>query len=265
MDFFHILALACIQGITEFLPISSSAHLILSPIIFGWNDQGLLMDIVLHSGTLLAVMIYFTRESLSLISGFFAVATQQKSQDTKLLQLIVLATIPVILAGATLKLLGLTAYLRDPLVIALANLIFAIPLWACDRYCKQSRHQNDLKSMDALILGIAQCLALIPGTSRSGVTMTAGRLLGLERESAAKFAMLMAIPTIMAALILALLDIAETPSNMSTMSLALGFGLSFGFAYLAISVLMRVVSKIGFLPFTIYRIILGTILFIIFW
>lgn len=264
MEPVHILILSLIQGITEFLPISSSAHLILAPHLFGWEDQGIVIDIMLHVGSLFAVMLYFRRDMLRLIHGGLASLTGHTEGDARFFQLLVLATIPVVLAGLAFKLLGLDDQLRDPLVIAMANLVFAIPLWWFDVKAPTHRSETDITFKDAAIIGFAQCLALIPGTSRSGITMTAARMLGFAREEAARFGMLLAVPTIFAALILAILDVTEQTSPVDYTALAIALIGSFVFALSAIAALMALVHKTGFLPYVLYRLGLGLFLLIFF-
>jgi undecaprenyl-diphosphatase len=264
MEPLHILILSLIQGITEFLPISSSAHLILAPHLFGWEDQGIVIDIMLHVGSLFAVMLYFRQDMVRLVHGGLASLSGKSDGDARFFQLLVLATIPVVLAGLALKLLGLGDQLRDPLVIAIANLVFALPLWWFDVKAPTHRTEKDISFKDAAIIGLAQCLALIPGTSRSGITMTAARMLGFARDEAARFGMLLAVPTILAALLLAILDVSEQQGPVDYMALVIALVGSFFFALTAIAALMALVNKTGFLPYVLYRLGLGLFLLIFF-
>ncbi|MEY8241475.1 MAG: undecaprenyl-diphosphate phosphatase, partial [Cycloclasticus sp.] len=196
MDFVQIIALGLLQGLTEFLPVSSSAHLILLPLLLGWEDQGLAFDVAVHVGTLLAVVTYFRHDLSRLIVGWLAsLLRRQHTQDSRLAWLIIIGTIPVGLVGL---LLGdwIELYLRSPLVIALATIIFGLLLWWADAKGVQLRDQQQLTAKDALIIGLYQVLALVPGTSRSGITMTGALLLGLTRDAAARFSFLLSVPLI---------------------------------------------------------------------
>jgi len=262
MGLVQLLILALVQGITEFLPISSSAHLILAPEVTGAADQGPLIDVMAHLGTLLAVLVYFRRDVASVVTGKLALLKGRVTEGGRLVLLIAVATPPVLIAGGGLYVSGLADALRDPLVIAWATLIFALPLWMADHYCKQIKTAETLSYRGALLIGVAQMFALIPGASRSGVTMTAARALSMTRAEAARFSMLMAVPVIAAFGLLAGIELARgaTPGASLTDGLIVA-GLSFFAAWAAIAVLMRVVDRIGFLPFVIYRLALAGLLF----
>ena len=262
MDLVYLIVLALVQGITEFLPISSSAHLILAPQLSGHADQGKLIDVMAHLGTLLAVLVYFHRDVGAAVTGKLALLQGRMTPGGRLVLLIAAATPPVLIFGAGLYVSGLADALRDPLVIAWATLIFAVPLWAADHYGRQSVTVETLSWRGAILIGLAQMLALIPGASRSGVTMTAARAVGMARSDAARFSMLMAVPVIAAFGLLAGIELARgaDPGASLTDGLVIA-GLSFIAALAAIAVLMRVVDRIGFLPFVIYRLALAGALF----
>ena len=256
MTFIQILTIAIVQGITEFLPISSQAHLILVPRFTGWCDQGLLMDIAVHVGTLGAVMVYFWRECFSMGKGALDIARARKTKEGTLLLCIVLATLPVIAGGYTMKeYLGWD--LRSLTVIGWATLGFGVLLWMADRWGLRVRRVEHMTFGTAFIIGCAQGLALIPGTSRSGITMTAARMFGFERSDAARFSMLMAIPVILAAGTLTGLDLAKAGNIQLTRDAIMAGGLAFITALVAIAALMGWLRKSSFAPFVIYRILLG--------
>ena len=260
MTLFEIIILAIIQGITEFLPISSSAHLILPAELLGWVNQGLAFDVAVHVGSLLAVMIYF-REDIFRMAGAWLTRgfSSDQTQDSKLAWYVILATIPAVIAGFLLKdWIELNA--RSALVIAATTIIFGLLLWYAD---KSARHTKDLSAMGlkgAVIIGFAQALALIPGTSRSGITMTAALMLGFNRESAARFSFLLSIPVILGAGTLAVLELAGSGEQVDWGALFYGAAFSFVSAYLCIYLFLSWISRIGMLPFVIYRLILGAIL-----
>ncbi len=262
MGLVQLLILALVQGITEFLPISSSAHLILAPEVTGAADQGPLIDVMAHLGTLLAVLVYFRSDVASVVTGKLALLQGRVTEGGRLVLLIAVATPPVLIAGGGLYVSGLADALRDPLVIAWATLIFALPLWLADHLCKQIKTPETLSYKGAFLIGVAQMFALIPGASRSGVTMTAARALSMTRAEAARFSMLMAVPVIAAFGLLAGIELARgaAPGASLTDGLIVA-GLSFFAAWAAIAVLMRVVDRIGFLPFVIYRFALAGLLF----
>ena len=262
MGLVYLLVLALVQGITEFLPISSSAHLILAPELTGQVDQGPLIDVMAHVGTLLAVLVYFHKDVTNAAQGKFALLKGQMTDGGRLVLLIALATPPVLIVGAGLYVTDLVDTLRSPLVIAWATLIFAAPLWLADHFGRQDVRVETLSWRSAGLIGLAQALALIPGASRSGVTMTAARALGMARSDAARFSMLMAIPVIGAFGALASLELARgVDAGASLGDGLIVMALSFAAALAAIAVLMRVVDRIGFLPFVIYRVALAGALF----
>jgi undecaprenyl-diphosphatase len=265
LSLIHLIVLALIQGLTEFLPVSSSAHLILGSWLLGWPDQGLVTDVAVHFGTLIAVLYYF-RETLF---GMLRSLTRSQPdpaalQERKLAGYIVLASVPVILVGG-LAHLWVEEYLRDVRVIAICTLGFGFVLWMADVWCARHRRLTDLGLKSALLIGLAQVLALVPGVSRSGITMTMGRMLGFEAGSAARFSFLLSIPVIAAAGVYGMVRVFN--GNM-TLDWA-GFGLAVGFSALAgwacIAAFLALLERIGLLPFVYYRLVLGTVLLYLAW
>jgi undecaprenyl-diphosphatase len=260
MDFLHIIALALLQGLTEFLPISSSAHLILLPLLTSWEDQGLAFDVAVHVGSLMAVMLYFRKTLWVLTQDWMrSVSQRQLVGESKLAWAVLLGTIPVGLAGLIFK-DGIEMYLRDPLVIAATTIVFGIMLGWADWRGKRLRNESSLTWHDVLFIGIAQAIALIPGTSRSGITMTAGLLIGLTREAAARFSFLLSIPVILLAGGLKTIDLIESPLQIDWSALVWGTLFSMISAYLCIFLFLKMLEKIGMWPFVVYRLVLGTIL-----
>lgn len=265
MDFLQILILALVQGVTEFLPVSSSAHLILVPILTGWQDQGLAFDVAVHVGTLAAVVLYFRRElSKMTISWLGSVTGRGMDADAKLAWAVLLGTIPVGLCGLLFKDL-IEEHLRHPYVLATTTLLFALLLWWADARARGERNEYSIGWLDILFIGLAQALALIPGTSRSGATMTAALFLGLSRQAAARFSFLLSIPVIILAGGLSTLDYLETASIDDMQPLMLGALLSGVSAYFCIHYFLKLLEKIGMMPFVIYRIVLAVFLFVMFY
>ena len=259
MALYHILILAVVQGITEFLPISSSGHLILTSQILGWPDQGLIIDIATHIGTLFAVLLYFWRDILLMLSGLSRQITGRSGPGTRLALYVIVATIPVFLAGYFGKdFIGLT--LRSADVIAWATLVFGLMLWVADKFGMTLRTVEHLRWSGVLFIGCAQVLALIPGTSRSGITITAARILCLERLEAARFSMLLSIPAILGAGVLSSCDLYQARDVVLGWDALIAAVLSFLTAIIAISALMQWLRRSSFTPFVMYRIALGTIL-----
>ena len=260
--------LAGIQGITEFLPISSSAHLILIPKIFAWRDQGLAIDIALHAGSLFAIIFYLRADIARAITSLILLI-RGKREDLFAWHLI-LASLPVIAVAAFIREL-VALYLRAPLIIALCSIIFGILLYFIDRYAKNPEGaSDDFKKMtvqSALIVGLFQVIALIPGVSRSGITITAARMLGFNRLQAARFSMLLAIPVIALSALATLIDYGLAQEGQQAFSLAdfiYGFFASAIFSFLAVVLLMRWLKFRSFTPFIVYRILLGIVLVIIY-
>ncbi|KGD65630.1 bacitracin resistance protein BacA/undecaprenol kinase [Alcanivorax nanhaiticus] len=262
MDWFQALILALIQGLTEFLPISSSAHLILPSEVLGWPDQGLAFDVAVHLGTLLAVMAYYRRDIGAMLGGAGqAVAQQKMNEDLRLGLLVVLATIPAVVFGF----LGddwIERELRSALVIAVTTLVFGGLLWLADVYGTRSKPLTQLGIAGALLIGFAQALALIPGTSRSGITITAALALGFRREEAARFSFLLSIPVILGAGLLKTKDLIELQVPVDWGLMALGAAVSAVTAYLTIVFFIRLLERVGMLPFVVYRLALGIALLV---
>ena len=263
MTWLQIILLALVQGITEFLPISSSAHLILVPVLLGWQDQGLAFDVAVHVGSLIAVLAYFRRDVWSVTGGTFSWARGGgMNPEARLGLLVVLGTIPAGLAGLLFK-DWIEVYLRSPLVIAATTIGFGLLLWWADRQ-RGERDTGDMRWMDGLWIGLAQALALIPGTSRSGITMTAALLLGMGREAAARFSFLLAIPLILLAGGLKTLDLLEMDTPVDWAALLGGTVLSALSAYACIHLFLGAINRMGFAPFVAYRFALGGLLLVLF-
>jgi undecaprenyl-diphosphatase len=261
MEFLQILILSLIQGFTEFLPISSSAHLILAPHLFGYQDQGLDFDISLHLGSLLAVIIYFradiTRMLTDLLRSFGP--NGRPTRDANLAWMIIIATVPIVIIGGAFK--GLVGTdLRSTLVIALATIFFGLLLYWYDLKGRRNRDEYSIAWKDALIIGLFQALAIIPGTSRSGITMTAALMLGLTRQAAARFSFLLAIPTILMSGALVILELIQSNTEVQWGDLLIGATLSFISAYLCIFFFLKLIERMGMLPFVVYRLLLGGVL-----
>jgi undecaprenyl-diphosphatase len=263
MSDLQLAVLALVQGITEFLPISSSAHLILVPLLTGWPDQGLLLDVAVHVGSLVAVMLYFWRDLATMLHGLVAWRGGGLLDEPgrRLLALVVVGTVPVVLAGLALKLVG-TEALRSAAVIGWTTLGFGLLLYVADRFGAQERDVQQMGFAGALAIGLAQILALVPGTSRSGITMTAARGLGFRRDEAARFSMLLSIPTIIAAGALSALDLIELGQTDLRSDVLFAALLAFASAWLAIALMMRWLQRASFTPFVVYRCILGVALLV---
>ncbi|QRF65443.1 undecaprenyl-diphosphate phosphatase [Ponticoccus alexandrii] len=261
MPLTQLLILALIQGVTEFLPVSSSGHLILLPSLTGMQDQGQVIDVAVHVGTLFAVILYFRRDVAMAASGALRLLTGRRdTAGAELAFLLLMATIPVILAGLALKLTGLDDALRSVAVIGWAMLGFGLVLWWADTRSPTVRTDTDWNLRDAIIMGLWQAVALIPGTSRSGITITAARRLGYTRQDAAKLAMLMSIPTIIASGTLLGLEVATTADAAAARDGAIAAAFAFVAALGALALMMRLLRSVSFTPYVIYRIILGAVL-----
>nr|VFJ45770.1 MAG: Undecaprenyl-diphosphatase [Candidatus Kentron sp. DK] len=260
MDIGHAILLALLQGLTEFLPISSSAHLILLPYFLHWPDQGLVFDVAVHVGTLCAVVGYFRVELIGMGRDLWRSLARKQQVGTSPLAWGVLAgTIPILVAGGLVNLFDL-AVLRSPWVIAASTVFFALVLWWADHGGARARDEYSLGLREVLLIGLAQTLALIPGVSRSGITLTAGLALGLTRAGAARFSFLLAIPTIIAAGTLTGLEALEMGADISWTPLILGAIVSGVSAYATIHFFLRLLERVGLLPFIVYRLLLGAVL-----
>ena len=256
MEFLNIAVLSVIQGITEFLPISSSGHLILVPALTGWPDQGLAIDAAVHVGTLGAVIVYFWRDLVQMIRGLSQLAIGRRSPAALLALNLVIGTIPVVVVGFLFRDF-IELSLRAVEVIAWATIGFGVLLLIADRFGLTMRRLENLGLSDAVIIGLAQVLALVPGTSRSGITMTAARLLGYQRADAARFSMLLSIPVIAGAGVLIGLELQQAGNVQLGLTAALASLLAFCTALLAIAFLMRWLRSASFMPFVVYRLVLG--------
>jgi undecaprenyl-diphosphatase len=252
----EVIILSIIQGITEFLPISSSAHLILPSAIFGWEDQGIAFDVAVHVGTLLAVMLYFRQDIANLTVGWVKSLGGQHSTDSKLAWWVILATIPAGLAGLLAADL-IETFLRSPWVLAITTIVFGLLLWLADATAKQQVSMEQMSWRQALIIGLAQAVALIPGTSRSGITMTAAMLLGLDKVSAARFSFLLSIPIIGLSGGYQTTKLLSEPTQYDISGILLGVVLSFISALICIHFFLKIISRMGMLPFVVYRLLLG--------
>ena len=272
MEWLQVIVLALVQGITEFLPVSSSAHLVLPAQLTSWPDQGLAFDVAVHFGTLIAVLAYFRKDLLSMLwaigqaPAVYAARssevpsnaeTEQAAQGIVQLLKLGLATIPVVIIGFLGK-----DFIQDNLrtvpVIATTTMLFGAALWYADR---RPTTNTTITWQAAAIIGLAQSIALIPGTSRSGITITAALLLGLSRVEAAKFSFLLAIPTIAGAQLLLSLDLAAGNLDTDLAKVAAGAALAGVSAYLGIHYFMQLVERTGMLPYVLYRLVLGVVLF----
>jgi undecaprenyl-diphosphatase len=250
------IALGIIQGLSEFLPISSSAHLTLAPWLFGWEDPGLAFDVALHFGTLLAVLWYFRMEWLALIKAAFGIITTGRIEtpEKRRVVYLIIATIPGAIGGLILQSKAESAF-RSPQIIAIALIVLGTLLWIVDKLVDQRRILGEMRWIDSLLIGLSQVIALLPGVSRSGATITTARGLRFDREAAAEFSFLMSMPIIAAAVIL------EGPKALQqggfSNELMSGIVASAISGWLAISILMRYVSRHSYGIFAAYRILLG--------
>ncbi|MDF1630205.1 MAG: undecaprenyl-diphosphate phosphatase [Alcanivoracaceae bacterium] len=264
MEWIQLLALAVIQGLTEFLPVSSSAHLILPAQLLGWEDQGLAFDVAVHIGTLAAVLWYYrSYVGRMTVGAFQGVQTRQINPDLKLALLLVWATLPAVIGGFLFKDV-LEEHGRSVAVITATTLLFGALLWVADRRGSQRISLAAVGLGVATLIGLAQALALIPGTSRSGITITAALLLGLHREDAANFSFLLSIPVILGAVVLMIAELASEPQIFSMLQLLVATMASGVVAYLTIAFFIRLVNQLGMLPFVIYRLLLGLVLLVFF-
>jgi len=258
MSWLQLIILALIQGLSEVLPISSSAHLILPQAILGWEDQGTLIDVMAHFGSLFAVLIYFRKDVAAMISGFFDLMRRKLNRNSALALNLIIASPPALALGFFLSKFGYDVLLRSPLIIAFTTIFFGVLLWVSDIKGREEKTAEELTWKGATLMGCAQALALIPGTSRSGITMTAARFMNMTRVESARFSMLMSLPIIGAGGLYALLKLMTEPSGTAGLYDGILVAvLSFIAAYGCIALFMKWVSKIGFFPFMVYRLLLG--------
>lgn len=259
-----VIVLAIVQGLTEFLPISSSAHLILTPVFLGWQDQGLAFDVAVHVGTLLAVVIYFRADLTSMLRAWLrSLGGAPASAHSRLAWAVLFGTIPAGLAGLAFA-DAIEEHLRSPMVIAATTAVFGVLLWVSDRLGRRQRDEHTISAIDVLAIGVAQALALIPGTSRSGITMTAGLAMGLTRKASARFSFLLSVPLIALAGAHQSLGLIQSPQPVNWPLLSAAVALSAGSAYLCIGVFLRFVERVGMLPFAIYRLVLAGVIVAVF-
>ena len=260
MELTHALVLAIVQGLTEFLPISSSGHLVLVPVFLGWPDQGLAFDVATHLGTLGAVLFYFrhelwpmTRDALGTLRG------GRRTRESDLAWFVVVGTIPTVVFGVLFA--GqISTVLRSPLVIAATMAGFGLLLWIADARGGRDRDEEQIGWRDALIVGLAQAIALIPGTSRSGITITAALFLGLKRQAAARFSFLLSIPVIVAAIAYELMKVLRQPEPADWLALGVGVVVSGVVAYLTIRGFIALLGRMGMAPFALYRLFLAAVI-----
>jgi undecaprenyl-diphosphatase len=261
IEWYQAIILALLQGATEFLPISSSAHLVIPSLVLGWPDQGLAFDVAVHVGTLLAVLWYYRSDLVSMAQAWgHSLVGGPTSENSRLVWYLALATIP---AGA-IGFLGrdfIEAEFRSLGVIATTTLVFGLLLGLADRKGAKSGAGVAMTVLVAFLIGIAQAMALVPGVSRSGVTITAGLLLGLDRANAARFSFLLSIPIIAAAGALKGWDLHTSDVLVNESMMAAGVLISGVTAYLCIAVFLRLLDRVGMLPFVYYRVILAFVLY----
>ena len=260
MTWIQIVVLAVVQGLTEILPISSSGHLVLVPNLLGWTDQGLVFDVAVHFGSLGAVCLYFREDLRGLVRGGLQLATgRYGTLESRMALGIGIGTVPAAVAG--LLLAGwIGANLRDPMVVVATLSGYGILLALADRFGRQERVLSEVRLVDALVIGLAQALALVPGTSRSGVTITAGMMLGLKRQDAARFSFLLSAPVILLATIHEAGTLLLDGGRVSWGELASGALVSGLVAYFSIAFFMRFVTHSGLMPFAIYRLLLAAVI-----
>lgn len=262
MPILHLVLVAIVQGITEFLPVSSSGHLILLPNLTGLADQGLVIDVAVHVGTLGAVVLYFWPDVRRAFFGLFRL-NDMTNPDARLALGLIVATIPVVIAGLLLKLSGFDESLRSIAVVGWTTLVFGIVLYWADQNASADKTASDWTLSDAIKMGLWQVLALIPGTSRSGITITGARKLGYERGEAARLAMLMSIPTILASGALLGIEVASTMDGAAARDSAIAAAFAFLAALAALHFMMRLLKSVSFTPYVVYRIALGVVLLLV--
>jgi len=257
----HIVWLALIQGLTEFLPVSSSGHLILFAKYANFGDQGQIIDIALHVGSLIAVLIYFAATVKNMLSALVKhnFLPDFHNENIRLAYYLLFATIPAVVIGGLLKFTGME-WTRSTKLIGWMLIVYSLFLWYADTRFTTQKTLKEIRLSDAIWIGLAQCLAFLPGTSRSGVTITVGRFLGFNRSEVAKFSMLLSVPSILAAGALAAWELYHSGQLVQMAVAAEAVILSFAFSLLAIFLMMQWLRRATFLPFVIYRIILGILL-----
>lgn len=261
MTLFNLILVAMIQGITEFLPVSSSGHLILLPALTGFDDQGLVIDVAVHVGTLLAVILYFWRDVAAAFFGLARLAIgRADTPGARLAMLLIIATVPVVVVGLILKLTGAMDAMRSIAVIGWTMILFGFVLYWADQKGAEVKAAREWNLRDAIVMGLWQAVALIPGTSRSGATITGARFLGYGRQDAARIAMLMSIPTIIASGVLLGAEVAVTADAQAARDGAIAAAFAFVAALAALALMMRLLRTVSFTPYVIYRVLLGAVL-----
>jgi undecaprenyl-diphosphatase len=264
MDNLHVFILAVVQGLTEFLPISSSAHLVLLPRLLNWPDQGLVFDVALHCGSLMAVLFYFRVEVWRMLRAWWRSLTGGVAdRDSLLAWWVIIGTLPAVAVGYLFE-GGIEESLRHAWILATASIVFGLLLWLADLGSKRERDEYSLTLKDVLVIGCGQVLALIPGTSRSGITITMGLFLGLSRKAAARFSFLLAMPIIFASGVLQTQRMLVEVRPIAWSELLLGILLSAIAAGLCIHYFLRLVERIGMLPFVVYRVALGLLILLLY-
>lgn len=271
METLQTVCIALVQGITEFLPISSSAHIQFPALLLGWDDPGLHFDVAVHAGSLLAVLMYFRRRLLALTLGTFnSLRSGETSEELDLATKLIIATVPVLIVGFLFRDVVAVAT-RDLSIIVFTTVLFGLLLgladWRTHRLRKNGHIFEDTNPslLAALAIGCAQIFALVPGTSRSGVTITAALLLGLGRTQAATFSFLLAIPVILGAFLLTLYDLNQLDTSFDFLHFGIGFLVAAISAYLCIDFFLKVIEKIGMWPFVVYRLVIGALLGMMIW
>ena len=265
MAMVQLIVLAVVQGLTEFLPISSSGHLVLLPSVFGWTDQGLAFDVAVHFGSLIAVCIFFRRDIAAVLRGVRTnLSGSQKGDDARMSRYLGFGTIPAALVGLLFA-SWISENLRDPKIVIVTLAGYGVLMALADRFASSERNILDIRIRDALLIGLAQALAFIPGTSRSGITITTGRLLGIARQDAARFSFLLSVPVILLAIFYEVVILVSGDALVAWDNLLLAALISAIVAYISIEFFMRVVNAVGLLPFAIYRILLaGVIIYVLY-
>ena len=246
VDLLKIIILSIIQAITEFLPISSSAHLLLPSKLLGWPDQGIIFDITVHAATLAAVLLFFRKEFLDI--NFY---------KSRMFLLLVLATMPLVASALLIPGLGNRWTLSS---IAIANIVFGILLLISTYVGKKNKQNGRMKVWEAFFIGLFQCFSLISGASRSGTAITAALFLGFNKTDAAKFSLMLSIPTIAGAILFSILDMSNLEANVSILTTFTGFLTTFIFSYISIDIFLKIVKSIGYAPFVLYRMLLGILI-----
>lgn len=262
MSFFHLLVLSFVQGLTEFLPISSSGHLALLPQLTSWEDQGIIIDVAMHVGTLAAILVYYRRDIFDIIVAVLRWNRPDTKGKRNLGLFIALGTVPALIFGLVIHML-FPEGIRSMTVIAATTIFYAVLMGIADRMGSQEKTIENVTWKNALLIGIAQAAALIPGTSRSGATMTMARFLGFKRTEAARFSFLLGIPAMTAAGLLSVKEMLESDNPGLMHDAMIGAGLSFFFGLAAIHFMLKWLAHAGLMPFVIYRLALGA--FLIFW